>query len=129
MSGRKLLWTLSVVGALLVGPGTSAQDLVPEGQRLKAYELAQQALAGNLAWDIVESLTTEVGPRLAGTESEARARDWAVAKLEELGFSNVRVEAFPVPRWTRGIEQAEILSPYPQSLVVTALAADAERGR
>ena len=26
---------------------------------------------------VVESLTTEVGPRLAGTEAEARARDWA----------------------------------------------------
>ena len=30
------------------------------------------------AWDIVEGLTTEVGQRLAATEAEARARDWAV---------------------------------------------------
>ena len=30
------------------------------------------------AWDITEGLTTEVGPRLAGTEAEARARAWAV---------------------------------------------------
>ena len=33
------------------------------------------------AWDITEGLTTEVGQRLAATEAEARARDWAVAKL------------------------------------------------
>ena len=49
--------------------------------------------ADNYAWDITEGLTTEVGPRLAGTEAEARARDWAVKKLTAMGFANVRVEA------------------------------------
>ena len=73
------------------------------------------------AWDIVEGLTTEVGPRLAGTEAEARARDWAVKKLKAMGFANVRVEPFDMPVWTRGQERAEILAPYPQPMVVVAL--------
>ena len=73
------------------------------------------------AWDIVEGLTTEVGQRLAGTEAEARARDWAVAKLRAMGFSNVHVEPFNMPVWTRGAESAEILSPFPQKLVIAAL--------
>jgi carboxypeptidase Q len=73
------------------------------------------------AWEIMESLTTEIGPRLAGTEAEARARRWAVAKLRELGFSNVRVEEFPMRVWMRGAEQAAIVAPFPQPLVVTAL--------
>ncbi|HKP34645.1 MAG TPA: M28 family peptidase, partial [Sphingomicrobium sp.] len=68
-----------------------------------------------------EGLTTEVGQRLAGTAAEARARDWAVAKLKALGFSNVRVEPFDMPIWTRGAEAAEILAPFPQKLVVAAL--------
>ena len=38
------------------------------------------------------------------------------------------MEGFPVPRWTRGIEQAEILSPFPQPLVVTALGGSASTG-
>ena len=54
--------------------------------------LRDAALEDRLAWEIVEELTTEVGPRLAGTEAEGRARTWAVAKLEALGFSNVRIE-------------------------------------
>lgn len=70
---------------------------------------------------IAEGLTTEIGPRLAGTEAEARARDWAVAKLKSLGFANVRVEPFEMPVWVRGAETAEIVAPFPQSLVVTAL--------
>ena len=79
------------------------------------------ALKDDYAWDITEGLTTEVGPRLAGTEAEARARDWAVKKLRAMGFSNVRVERFALPVWTRGAEAAEILAPFPQRLVVTAL--------
>ena len=75
----------------------------------------------SLAWDILEGLTTEVGPRLAGTAAEERARDWAVRKLTELGFSNVHVEPFDMPVWVRGEERAEIVSPFPQPLMVTAL--------
>jgi hypothetical protein len=73
------------------------------------------------AWDIVEGLTTEVGQRLAATEAEARARDWAVRRLTAMGFANVRVEPFTMPVWTRGAESAEIVSPFPQKLVVAAL--------
>ncbi len=73
------------------------------------------------AWDIAEGLTTEVGQRLAATEAEARARDWAVRKLTAMGFSNVHVEPFDMPVWTRGAESAEILAPFPQKLVVAAL--------
>jgi carboxypeptidase Q len=83
--------------------------------------LREAALKDDYAWDIVEGLTTEVGQRLAGTEAEARARDWAVARLKSLGFANVHVETFPVPIWLRGVETAEIVSPFPQRLVLTAL--------
>jgi hypothetical protein len=72
-------------------------------------------------WDIVEGLTTEVGQRLAATEAEERARQWAVRYLTAMGFSNVHVEPFTMPVWTRGMERAEIESPFPQKLVVTAL--------
>jgi carboxypeptidase Q len=73
------------------------------------------------AWDIVEGLTTEVGQRLAATDAEARARDWAVRRLKAMGFANVHVEPFTMPVWTRGAESAEIVSPFPQKLVVAAL--------
>ena len=88
----------------------------------QAALLRDQALNGDtLAWNLVEGLTTEVGPRQAGTAAEARAREWAVRRLTELGFSNVRVETFDMPVWERGEERAEIVSPFPQPLVLTAL--------
>ena len=73
------------------------------------------------AWDLTEGLTTEVGQRLAATEAEARAREWAVKKLTAMGFANVHIEPFTMPVWTRGAESAEIVSPFPQKLVIAAL--------
>lgn len=102
--------------------------LIPEAMAQKAGALMSSALGANEAYAIVESLTTEVGPRLAGTEAEQRARDWAVATLEEAGFSNVRVEEFELPVWTRGLERAEVLSPFPQPLSITALGGSASTG-
>ena len=83
--------------------------------------LQNKALQDDIAYDIVEGLTTEIGPRQAGTEAEARARDWAVAKLTALGFSNIRSEPYMMPTWIRGEETATVVSPFPQKLAVTAL--------
>ncbi len=83
--------------------------------------LTSAETSGNLAWDIVEGLTTEVGPRPAGTEAEARAREWAVRKLKTLGFANVRIEGYMMPTWVRGEERGVILSPFPHKLAITAL--------
>jgi len=87
----------------------------------QASKLIETALAGSYGYDITESLTTEVGQRMAGTEAEARARDWAVAKFKEIGLENVRVEPFTIPGWERGAETASITAPYPQNLEITAL--------
>jgi carboxypeptidase Q len=87
-----------------------------------AAALRDAALSGDtIAWDFAEGLTTEVGQRQAGTEAEARGREWAVRRLRQLGFANVRIETFDIPVWVRGEETAEIVSPFPQRLVVTAL--------
>ena len=108
---------------LLSSAGALAQQapaplpLVPP----QVASLRDAALQDDYAWSITEGLTTEVGPRLAGTDAEARARAWAVAKLRSMGFSNVRVETFDMPVWTRGRESAEILAPFPQPLAIAAL--------
>jgi hypothetical protein len=109
---------LLLATALLSSPALAyAQSSAAPVERLR-----DAALAGDdYAWNIVEGLTTEVGPRLAGTEAEARARAWSVAKLRSLGFSNVRVEEFDMPVWIRGEEEGTIVSPFPQRLSLTAL--------
>lgn len=114
------LYSSTLVLSILLGT-LCAQPSDWEELAASAQSLSEAALKKNIAYEVVESLTTEVGPRLAGSEAEKRARDWAVAKLNELGFENVHVEPFDVPLWQRGIERAEIVSPFPQQLTVTAL--------
>ncbi|MEI5687097.1 M28 family peptidase [Sphingomonas kyungheensis] len=87
----------------------------------KVAALRDAALKDDLAYDIVEGLTTEVGQRLAATEAEARARSWGVARLKALGFKNVHVETYQMPVWLRGEERAEVIAPFPQQLKLVAL--------
>jgi hypothetical protein len=114
---NKHLLTAAVFPFLTLSlPAAAPAQNVAQAERLR-----DAALKDDVAWDIIEDLTTEVGPRLAGTEAEARAREWAVRRLKALGFSNVHVETYDMPVWVRGEERAEIVSPYPQKLVLTAL--------
>ena len=74
------------------------------------------------AWDFVEGITTEVGPRQAGTEAEARGRAWAVAWLKAKGFANVADEPFMMDTWVPGdIARARVTGPFAQDLVVLPL--------
>ena len=117
--------TKHLFAALLFASPTPALSQPVQPQVVK---LREAALKDDYAWDIVEGLTTEVGQRMAGTEAEARARDWAIKKLKNLGFANVRIEPFDMPVWTRGAESAQVIAPYPQKLVITALGNSASTG-
>ena len=86
-----------------------------------ALQLREAGLASNLAWEVVEGLTTEVGSRLAGTEADHRAVEWVKQKLESLSFDKVWLERIEFPVWTRHHETARIVSPFPQPLHITAL--------
>ncbi len=86
-----------------------------------ARTVRERALADPTAWRVLESLTTEVGARPAGTPAMARARDWAEDTLRGLGFANVKAEEFPITAWVRGPESAQITAPYPMKLSVLGL--------
>ncbi|MET0238316.1 MAG: M28 family peptidase [Sphingobium sp.] len=107
---------LAATALLMLSDLALAQE-APE----RTAALRDAALQDDLAWDITEGLTTEIGPRMGGSDAEARARDWAVVKLKALGFANVRIETFDIPYWERGTAAAQIAAPFPQSLTVTAL--------
>ncbi len=110
---RSLL-TAAAVSALLTGTA-HAQDVKT------AEALRDKALRDYTAWDITEDLTTSIGPRLVGSPAMARAKDWSAAKFKALGFTNIKVEEFAKPSWTRGEESAELVVPYPMKLSIVGL--------
>jgi hypothetical protein len=83
--------------------------------------MRDKALTSTDGYDIVESLTTKVGARLAGTDADKRAVVWAKDLLEQSGFDKVWLEPVNFPVWQRYKETAEVLPPYEQTLHITAL--------
>lgn len=104
--------------------------LSAEDQPMTLEAMADATLSQDtLAWDFVEGITTEVGPRQAGTEAEARGRAWAVEWLKANGFQNVADEPYMMPTWIPGEPgKAEIVSPFPQSFAIAPLGTSASTG-
>ncbi len=112
MSRRGLLLGAALAFGLI---GSAAAD--PQ----TAMALRDRALSDPTAWNVLESLTTEIGPRPAGSPAAMRARDWAIARLKALGFKNVHAEEFAKPSWQRGPEEASVVAPFAQKLAVIGL--------
>ena len=98
-----------------------ATTTIPQSALDQVPALRERALADRTGWNVVESLTTEVGPRLAGSEADARAVEWAKAKFKALGYDKVWTEPVTFPKWVRRSEHAEVLGAHAQPLVITAL--------
>lgn len=99
-------------------PSTPAFDPV---DLALAARLRDAALRDTWAYALVESLTTEVGARPAGSDGDARAVAWAAERLRALGLANVRAEALALKVWQRGPASARLLAPVEHALVMTAL--------
>jgi len=116
---RLFLASMAFAVSLCISYPSKAEPI--SGEELLVAELRDKAINSNLAFGILESLTTEVGPRMAGTKQDAAAVKWGVAKLKSLEFDKVWTEPVEFATWTRGKESAEIVSPYPQPLTITTL--------
>lgn len=109
---------LGILGLTIMAAGTAyAQQAIP---RAPTAALIQAALKDDKAYELTRDLTTDNGPRLAGSAAEARARDWATARLTREGFANVRIDPFTITYWGRVRESAAILGPFGQRLEVHA---------
>lgn len=120
---RVVPWVLA--SSLLLTAGTlyaaPRATTIPEKAMTQAAQLREQALASNLGYEITESLTTEVGPRLAGSEADARAVEWAQAKFKALGYDKVWLEEVRFPKWERRSEHGEVIGANAQKLALIAL--------
>ena len=118
-------WSGLVLSAVLAATSSfafaQATPGTPAALADTAARVRDRALSGSGAYDILESLTTENGPRPAGSPAFARAKDWAIAKMTSLGFKNVHAEPFTILGWYKGVETAEVTAPFPQPLVITGL--------
>ncbi len=121
---RCLIAALTLL-SLSVAPAAAAVAAVAvepsEALLREAAELRDLALAESDAWRHAASLTTEVGPRFAGSSGDRAAVAWALAYLDGLGFDTVIPQTVTVPAWERGEAELRITAPWPQPLVGVSL--------
>ncbi|AWB68547.1 peptidase M28 family protein [Saccharobesus litoralis] len=114
---RNITFVLFIITLSLFSSLSKANEIT--SQTLST--LQEKALTSTLAYDLADSLTTEVGARLAGSEGDKKAVVWAEQKMQSLGFDKIAKQAVPVRAWQRGTIRAHVTSPFSHQLAAVAL--------
>jgi carboxypeptidase Q len=115
------LLTLSLLGLLVTASAAETTGHFSREDLAAAATLRERALKDDTALALVTSLTTEVGPRPAGSAGDKAAVAWAVREMKRLGLANVRTMEVTVPHWVRGEAEFSVLAPWPQAMPTLAL--------
>ena len=105
---------LAAAGAFAAG--STPADYQPEAQRL-----TQAATNSLFGFTRLATMCDTFGPRFTGSKNLESAIDWGLAEMKHDGFQNVRGEEVIVPRWVRGNESVELLSPRRRTLPMLGL--------
>ncbi|MBM4194443.1 MAG: M20/M25/M40 family metallo-hydrolase [Gemmatimonadetes bacterium] len=98
----------------------AAQSLTDQ-YRATTDRIIQAALSDSAAWNRVAELTERFGARFSGSQSLEQAIDWIIVQMRADGLDNVRGEPVMVPRWVRGAESAELVTPRAAQLPMLGL--------
>ena len=112
--------TLALLCAVSLPTPLDAQDIA-SAYRSDADRLIDAALGDSAAYERLTELVDRFGPRLSGSSNLEAAIDWILREMREDGLENVRGEPVMVPRWVRGNESVELLSPRRRMLPMTGL--------
>ena len=103
--------SLILLGLLLTLPATTPAQSISAAYRPAADRIIDAALADSQAWNRIAELTERYGARFSGTPALEQAIDWIIQRMKADGLDNVRGEPVMVPRWVRGAESAELITP------------------
>lgn len=94
---------------------------LPPELETNTQRIIQAALESKVAYQRLIELCDTFGPRFSGTTNLELAIDWTLAQMKADGLDNVRGEPVKVPRWIRGAESVELLTPHQESLPMLGL--------
>lgn len=112
---------LVVTGLILTTLSTKGESAWVESNQAILGQLKIKAQKSNLSYNLVESLTTEVGHRFTGTANSEKAVEWAMHNMRKLGFDKVWKEQTRTPKWTRGETLLKVITPYEHRLTAISL--------
>jgi Zn-dependent M28 family amino/carboxypeptidase len=116
----------TLLSSVLVLPPAGArqnpQGPNEDGTAPALVKIAGEGLVESHAFTYLTELSDDLGPRVTGSPECQRAIDWGLAKMRGIGLENVHAEKFSIWRgWTRGLTQAELLTPIRRPLHIDAM--------
>ena len=125
-SRRRFLSSLSAFTAATPLVRLDAQATAAPAAWLSPYlrdaqRLVDASLGSTFAWDRLAELCDTFGGRLTGSRNLALASEWAADQMRKDGLDQVRLQRTLGPRWVRGEESLEIVTPVPSPLVMLGL--------
>ena len=105
----------------LASAGAFAAGSVPADYQPEAQRLIQAATNSLFGFTRLATMCDTFGPRFTGSKNLESAIDWCLAEMKNDGLQNVRGEEVIVPRWVRGNESVELLSPRRRKLPMLGL--------
>jgi carboxypeptidase Q len=112
----------SAILAFAQPPRQSPQGPNEDGTAPALVKIAGEGMVESHAFDYLTELSDDIGSRVTGSPQGQRAIEWGMAKMRAIGLENVHTEKFSIWRgWTRGLAQAELLTPLRRPLHIDAM--------
>lgn len=132
---QKPVWKMRAVAVLalsaflVVGTGCTARaqatdspSTADDGTLPALSAIAGQGMTNIHAYSELEDLSDDIGGRVTGSPQCNTAIQWALATMKKIGLQNVHAEPWQLFRgWTRISAEANIISPAPHPLLVSAV--------
>ena len=123
-----IILSIALCGSSIVQAQQLASPRTADQQQSyrKAMEIADQQIVDEVKahselMKNLEYLTTQIGPRLTGSQQMQQASDWTLKRFQDYGLEAHLETAEIAHAWTRGGETAEIESPIHRSIGIRAL--------
>lgn len=91
---------------------------------LEFRKIYDMSLLNGLAYQWLDHLSNNIGPRLSGSYNAERAVQYTKKELENLGLDKVWLQSVMVPKWVRGAKEVayvEVASDSRRDVKITAL--------
>lgn len=125
-SRRRFLSAVASVAGATPLARAAAQPAATRAAWLAPYltdvtRLVDASIGSTFAWDRLAELCDTFGGRLTGSRNLELASEWAAETMRADGLEQVRLQKTMGPRWVRGAEALEIVTPVPSPLVMLGL--------
>ncbi|MDX2128764.1 MAG: M28 family metallopeptidase [Chloroherpetonaceae bacterium] len=98
-----------------------SDSLAAVSYRSLSEKIISHATKDSSAFLRLAELCDRFGHRFSGSQSLEKALDWILTEMKKDGFDLVASDPLKVPRWVRGKESCELLSPRPRTLPMYGL--------